>query len=147
MGMIFFLSSQSASQSSQLSETLSQWIITVLNPFFPHIVPSDMMHLLHPLIRKVAHFAEYALLGFLLLLYWRITLNRKHMRALGLLLLALSISILFACTDEWHQLYVNGRSGQPGDVLIDSCGAATGSGIAFLLSRRKKHKVKSQSKK
>mgnify|MGYP000059507674 CR=1 FL=1 len=48
---------------------------------------------------------------------------------------ALGFAFCYASTDEFHQLFVPGRSGQVRDVLIDSCGAAIGVLIAWGLIR------------
>ena len=48
------------------------------------------------------------------------------MSGLKVILLAFLICGLYAISDEIHQLYVQGRSGQVSDVLIDSSGALVG---------------------
>jgi VanZ family protein len=65
-------------------------------------------------LRKLAHAAEFALLGALL------------MRALREELPALALGIAYAASDELHQHFVTGRVGSPLDVLIDSVGVAVG---------------------
>ncbi len=75
-------------------------------------------------LRKVAHVTEYAVLT---LLWWR------ALRGLGLgaaLPAAVAISLLYACTDEFHQTFVDGRRGTPVDVAIDSIGIAIAAVIA-----------------
>ena len=42
----------------------------------------------------------------------------------------------YAATDEFHQIFVPGRTPKVTDVMIDSAGAALGIGMMFLLSRR-----------
>ena len=49
---------------------------------------------------------------------------------------ALCLSVLYACTDEFHQLFVDGRSAQVTDVLIDSVGALSGVLLTLLIYRR-----------
>ena len=71
-------------------------------------------------LRKLAHAAEYAVLGALLL------------RALGSELPALAAGVAYAISDELHQHFVAGRRGAPLDVLID----AVGVGIGILAWRR-----------
>jgi VanZ family protein len=69
--------------------------------------------------RKLAHFAEYALLC---LLWWR-----AFERGLGprrAALLAFVITSAYAATDELHQSFIEGRHGTPVDWLIDSAAAA-----------------------
>jgi VanZ family protein len=71
-------------------------------------------------LRKAAHAAEFAVLGFLLL------------RAVGREIAALLLGIAYALTDELHQHFVPGRQGSVLDVLLDSVGVALG---VFLLRR------------
>jgi VanZ family protein len=69
-------------------------------------------------LRKLAHVTEYAVLTTL---WWR------ALRGLGMrmpLALAMAISLGYAATDEFHQTFVDGRTGTPVDVLIDSVGIA-----------------------
>jgi len=65
-------------------------------------------------LRKLAHAAEFAVLGFLLL------------RATGRVDLALGLGIAYAVSDEIHQHFVSGRQGAPLDVVIDAVGVAIG---------------------
>jgi VanZ family protein len=69
--------------------------------------------------RKVVHCAEYALLAFL---WWRAL--RPRMPARRAALAAFLVASLYAVTDEYHQTFVEGRSGSPADWAIDSAGAA-----------------------
>jgi VanZ family protein len=65
-------------------------------------------------LRKLAHAAEYAVLGALLL------------RASGRTGLAFALGTLYAVSDELHQALVPGRLGSPVDVAIDAMGVACG---------------------
>lgn len=65
-------------------------------------------------LRKLAHTAEYALLGALLL------------RAAGSPPAALALGVAYAASDELHQHFVEGRRGSPLDVAIDAVGVALG---------------------
>lgn len=78
-------------------------------------------------VRKIAHFSIYAFLGF-----WLRFLVRQYTQKYTVLLSAV-FSALYAITDEIHQLFVPGRSGQLKDVLIDTSGAIVGAAIAFIL--------------
>lgn len=69
-------------------------------------------------VRKGAHAAEYAVLGILLS---RLFADRRRWPAY-----ATAGAFLYACTDEFHQLFVPGRAGRFTDVLIDTCGALAG---------------------
>jgi VanZ family protein len=85
---------------------------------------------LHLIARKLAHFGEYALLSAL---WWRALRTRLEGRAaLGW---AVAICVAFACTDEYHQTFVDGRVGAASDVAIDSAGALAAA--ALISSRRR----------
>ena len=76
-------------------------------------------------IRKTAHAMEYALLCILIslaLYFYGVPVSKCFW-------LSLLLTVAYAGTDEVHQLFVAGRSGQIKDVLIDSIGAVTGCGI------------------
>jgi VanZ family protein len=76
------------------------------------------------LLRKLAHVAEYAVLGLLLL------------RALGRELPAVAIGIAYAVTDEVHQSFVEGRHGAAYDVLVDAAGVLVGVYVVSRIAQR-----------
>ncbi len=65
-------------------------------------------------LRKIAHAAEYAVLGALLV------------RATGRARLAVALGTLYAISDEVHQSFVPGRVGSPLDVALDAVGVVVG---------------------
>lgn len=65
-------------------------------------------------LRKLAHAAEYAVLGALLV------------RATGSAGLAFGLGALYAVSDEVHQAFVPGRLGSPLDVALDAAGVLVG---------------------
>jgi VanZ like family len=73
-------------------------------------------------LRKLAHFCEYAILGALLL------------RALGREALAVAVGVAYAATDELHQNFVAGRHAAFRDVAIDAAGVLAG--VLLLQSRQ-----------
>ena len=81
--------------------------------------------------RKVLHALEYALLCFL---WWRAL--RTVARSGRAVLIAFVVSAAYAATDEYHQSFIEGRTGTPVDVAIDVIGAAA---AAQLLRRREQH--------
>lgn len=124
MGCIFYLSHQPASESSKLSAGVMATILQVVQAIIPLSVEVSTFHLF---IRKGAHFFAYFLLG--ILLYRSLWGKWQHF------LVALFIAFLYAISDEVHQLFIPGRSGEVRDVLIDSAGAATGILLYILLLR------------
>ena len=79
------------------------------------------------IVRKLGHVTGYALLTAL----WWWALRGVTARPL---LIAVCIAFAYACTDEFHQTFVSGRTGTPVDVAIDSIGMA----IAALLIRTRR---------
>jgi VanZ family protein len=65
-------------------------------------------------LRKLAHFAEYAILGALLV------------RAVGNSVTAVVAGVAYAATDELHQHFVPGRHAAFRDVAIDAAGVLVG---------------------
>lgn len=80
-------------------------------------------------VRKMAHFCEYMLLGFLLMPMLRVYTPRYISHIGWPLFLGLLVPVL----DESFQLLVPGRSGQLTDVLIDFGGAFTGIVLGLFL--------------
>lgn len=112
MGMIFFFSSQDASESTMMSDRfafLLRW------PFAVKI------------LRKCAHFSEFALLGFLT------ALAVKNFEKKKFILAAFAISAAYAATDELHQLFVEGRACRFFDFGVDCSGALAGIAFAALM--------------
>lgn len=76
----------------------------------------------HIIVRKFGHFVEYSIFGFLLAYFclsspWQ-WLHRRWFVA------SLAAAFLYACTDEFHQLFVPERNGSIRDVMIDTASAA-----------------------
>jgi VanZ family protein len=76
-------------------------------------------------LRKVAHAAEFAVLGALL------------QRAVGKPIVAFALGALYAISDELHQSFVPGRLGSPIDVAIDVAGVAVGVAVWQLAQARR----------
>ena len=117
MILIFFFSAQTGSESAALSNGFLLWIQQTLNISIPSL-----------LIRKCAHMSEYAILMFTFLYGFKKN-NIKHS-----VIYAFLSTVLYAFTDEFHQLFVENRSGSMIDVFIDSLGAV----ITTLLYKIKK---------
>lgn len=118
MGVIFYLSHQPATASGELSAGITGMVLKLFS-IFPIQLPEETLHFF---IRKLAHFSAYFILGVLLFYSLHIGQKRQMTHAF----IALLLSIMYAVTDEVHQLFIPGRSGEVRDVLIDSMGALTG---------------------
>ena len=126
MLLIFRLSSQPAFKSNDLSLGITDRIIRFLGT----LIRVDIERLNH-IVRKGAHFSAYLILAILIFN----AVNQSKISGWKSVVLVVSLCVLYAISDEVHQLFVEGRSGQPSDVLIDSIGVATGVGIYKLLYR------------
>ena len=111
MTAIFIFSAQDGTQSSQMSDGISDKI-------------SDMGFSgnITFIVRKSAHFIIYASLGF----FTAIHLGYYRIKKYKQFLVSLLICFLYAASDEFHQLFVNGRSGQFSDVMLDTTGSFLG---------------------
>ncbi|OPJ56683.1 VanZ family protein [Clostridium oryzae] len=87
-------------------------------------------------IRKLAHFTEYFLLY---ILSFRVLQDRRKNYKLNYIY-ALLIVFLYACTDEFHQLFILGREGKFRDVIIDTAGGTLAMMILYLKVSLKKLK-------
>lgn len=126
MATIFAFSSQNADDSTDLSDGI---LIDIVNFLKIDLTEQEMLFLSF-FIRKTAHFTIYALLSSLIY-----TLVRTGYEKPGKLAAAISlpVSLLYAATDEVHQLFVADRSGQLTDVLLDFSGAVTGVVITWII--------------
>ena len=123
---IFSNSMQVADVSGQASGRVLRWAQTVLTQAgFPGLAGRLTNHI----IRKLAHFAEYMLLGFWLMLCLRVYTRHVIRHASWPVLLGL----LIAMADETIQLSSAGRSSQITDVWIDFCGTLAGLVCGLLL--------------
>ncbi len=127
MVIIFMFSSQEATTSDKNSLPIAQVAYEIYenisNQEIEHNKEQEIINSINLFVRKSAHVLEYALLSFLIAFHiW--ACNKK---VSIIFLLAIILSFLYASTDEFHQLYVEGRSGQFKDVLIDTSGAVLGS--------------------
>ena len=128
MAVIFWFSSRDATASTEQSDT---FILLFLRSFFDGEIPT----LLSVAVRKSAHFAAYAALGFCLYLTFEGAVSQVKSMAFPF-----AISVLYAVSDEIHQTFVPGRAGRVFDLLIDSSGATFGIfvAVAILLIIRKR---------
>ena len=143
MALIFSLSSQNAAVSSGTSGNVIRLIIGIFRPGFdnlPEAEQTEIVASLQFLARKSAHFSIYMILGVLSFLTF---ISYEKLLFAMRLTLSCGICLLYAASDEIHQLFVPGRSCELRDVMIDFSGAALGiavSSLIFLLICRIKNK-------
>ena len=141
--LIFWFSAQKGLDSQALSDPLTLRMAQILRPDFmemPRKARLSYLELLSTIIRKNAHFCEFMLLGFNLMgtlrfYFPKLSDGECRLRAMG-------IAVLYAASDELHQLFVSERAARALDALIDSAGSLTGTlvftlGLALLARFRK----------
>ena len=132
--VIFGFSSQTASQSDGMSRSLARLLAAKI----PWLTTKYTLYQLNRLLRKLAHFTLYFLLGCGLtgLLYAR----EKGLPAL----IAVPIGLVCAALDELHQSVVPGRGPGLRDVALDTCGVITAVAVIslflFLVGKRRRSK-------
>lgn len=130
---IFSLSAQDADTSTELSMSFTEKCVVAITEITGKNAGMDKILAfsvrIEGYMRKLAHFTEYAAMGFLIcwiLELWFARSGRRHL----LNVLWISVS---AAADEIHQLFVPGRSGSPWDVLLDTTGGIFGIFCLLLL--------------
>lgn len=121
MGVIVVLSTEagSAEHTGRILVPLLSWTLPWASPL--------QVKALHSMVRRAAHFTEYALMTAL----WFRALTRNGARSPGAAAwAALAFSIGWAGIDELHQAFVLGRRGSLADVALDAAGGATAAGLA-----------------
>ena len=121
MVIIFFLSEQNGTESSQTS----LWFLntrfgSLLMQMFPSLTGQGP----ELDIRKYAHMAEYAALAVPSFLLFRELISARSPLLSGLVCIV--FSYLYACSDEFHQAFVPGRSSAFSDTLVDLAGTLIG---------------------
>jgi VanZ family protein len=125
LAFISFASSDNfnASNTSRIIGPLILWL-------FPNTTP-ETLAVVHFITRKIAHFTEYAILGFLAARAFR-TSPRPAIRQRWFLI-CLALVVVYALLDEYHQSFVPSRTASIFDSFIDMAGGLT----ALLIVRRR----------
>lgn len=129
MALIFELSGQSASQSSAVSGSVIEKIVTL----FPFLQKGEEMSIvvesLQHIVRSLAHLAIFFALGSSISAF----ISTYEISGFLRFLISQIFCSLFAVSDEYHQKYVPGRSCQLIDILTDSLGSALGIAASLLV--------------
>lgn len=130
MALIFYFSSQTAEQSNELSKRFSLEIfLRFLSSNFSEPERSIVLLKLNHITRKVAHFLSFSILG--VFLYSTFLVIKRCKRPF---LYSMCIGLIYAISDELHQLFVSGRGAQIEDVLLDFTGIITGIALIAFIS-------------
>ncbi len=154
MVFIFMMSSAGKDESNSQSGAVCEFICEHFVEGYEEMAPEEQIQMQQKIsfpVRKCAHLSEYAVLGALMTLTaasWRRE-GEETMRTgetpggTVRILPVLAAGFLYAVSDEIHQIFVPGRSGEPRDVLIDTSGVLIGICLVrfhFSLRERRKRK-------
>lgn len=140
MTAMFWFSHQEAAQSKRTS---SEFIISVVEFFdfdnsLTELEKENIAENLTFIVRKGAHFCAYAVFGVLVFFL----LAEYGIKRLRQLIFSVGAAFLYACSDEFHQTFIKGRSGELRDIIIDTLGALFGvlaiSLISMIVKKMKK---------
>ena len=128
-------SNQTASKSQSTSDKVASDIVDVVETVTKNEIKKDkkenIIENTRFLVRKTAHFTLYFILGIIVYLLFTSYGVKK------ILFYSILFCFLYSCSDEIHQLFIFGRSGELRDVLIDFIGSLLGVMIAYKFYKRK----------
>lgn len=122
--IIFGFSSQNGEKSGTISKQITEFVtkdiksIQSLEKNEKEIVLKKIEHV----IRKLAHFLLYTLVGILVMSLMS-TYKIEQIKRISISLLT---GVLYAISDEVHQFFVPGRGSSVQDVFLDSFGVIFG---------------------
>lgn len=135
MALIFAFSNQKDVESSNVSDGfIDRTVVKIYKIFNENITKEKENEIIEKYtypIRKLAHYTLYFILGILSFLVVKdYSINKK------LIIYSLLICFLYACSDEFHQLFIIGRSARVLDVLIDTFGSSCSISIFYIFNKK-----------
>ena len=142
---IFGFSNQDAEKSGGLSQKVTNFVVELIPriKYMPEQEKENIVNRIEKIIRKLAHFSIYTIVGILLMSL----MSTYNFKELDKIAISLIIGIIYASTDEIHQAFIPGRGPLITDVILDSIGVLTGIFIAMFIFtiikyiQKKEHKV------
>ncbi len=137
MIIIFLFSNQPADDSTRLSNGVIEKTIGNIYKLTHKNIEKEKMEEIQEkyshITRKTAHFTIYLILGLLVgLLLKEYNIDMNKMIVYGIL-----ICMIYAISDEIHQIFISGRSCELKDVLIDTFGSTIGLSLDIIINRKK----------
>lgn len=122
MGVIFSFSNASSDESNDSSMGVIRYVVKKIYRDKDDSEIEKIVIKVNKPFRKLAHASVYFVLANFICSIVIVFKDKIKM----CIIISLIICFLFACTDEWHQTFINQRTGQFSDVLIDTLGALVG---------------------
>ena len=129
--IIFGFSSQNGEQSGRISEKITEAILEKSNKYnnLEEGEKEIILHKVEFIIRKMAHFSIYTVVGLLLMAL----LSTYKIKNKWGFVVTIIIGILYAMSDEFHQSFSPGRTPKITDVCIDTLGVTLGAVLVILI--------------
>lgn len=136
MSTIFIFSNQPSYTSTKTSDSVILGAVSIVEKVSGHtyteLEKEKIINNYVVVTRKGAHFFVYLILGILII--WNLSnyfpINKK------VIITGMILALLYACSDEIHQMFVSGRSSEIRDVIIDTSGATIGIFIYYVVNKK-----------
>lgn len=130
---IFGFSNQNSETSAGLSQKVTNFIVEMIPAIndMPESDKENVVDRIESVVRKIAHYSIYTLVGILLMSL----MSTYKIKELNRLAVSLIIGVIYASTDEIHQAFVPGRGPLITDVMLDTIGILTGICIVMLVCK------------
>lgn len=130
--IIFGFSSQDGEKSGGISKKITGFILEKSSKYnsLEQMKKEEVSKRTERIIRKIAHFSIYTLVGFLLMALFSTYENIKRKYQIYI---SAIMGILYAISDEIHQSFTPGRGPKITDVFIDSLGVLFGITVILLI--------------
>ncbi len=134
--VIFLFSNQTANKSQSTSDKVASGIVDIVETVSKNSIKKDkrksIIENTRFLVRKTAHFTLYFILGIIVYLLFTSYGVKK------IVFYSIMFCFIYACSDEIHQLFLDGRTAKILDVCIDTCGSSLAVICLFHLQKFKK---------
>ena len=138
MGVIFYYSNMVSYKSDETSDKVIDSTVLKIAKYFKSDLTEEQEYNIYRYsvypVRKYAHVIEYLILYILVFLY----IDCYNISTRNKLIYAFCICLVYACSDEIHQLFVPGRTGRVIDIFIDSIGSLIGLVLFYFIKNKKK---------
>lgn len=131
MWVIFGFSGQNGEESGSISRKITEAVTKNISSIqnLEKQEKEKVLNKIEHIIRKLAHFSLYAVIGFLLMSL----MSTYNLKQKNRILVSCSVGLLYAISDEIHQAFIPGRGPQIADVGIDFSGVVVGILISILI--------------
>ena len=135
MIVIFMFSNQNATKSESTSDKVTSTVIDTVEVVTKEEITEDKKEVLIEdtrfVVRKTAHFTLYFILGVLTYL----TLKSYSIKKI--VIFSILLCFIYSCSDEIHQMFLDGRTAKILDIFIDTIGSIVGISLCIIICKLK----------